>query len=177
MAASFLQILSWGFGWIYFLCWSCSFYPQAILNIRRKSTSGTTIDFPSINLLGFLAYFVSNAAFLFSTQIRYEYALRHHGLTPTVEINDLAFAGHAVILTAITLSQYLSTTIWGFDKRGRLEHGVRMSSWVKGIIVGGFLGVGIVALIVSVRHDEDLKKGWAWIDVVSISGNDVYDLC
>ncbi len=52
-----------------------------------------------------------------------------------------------------------------------------MSSWVKGIIVGGFLGVGIVALIVSVRHDEDLKKGWAWIDVVSISGNDVYDLC
>ena len=42
-----------------------------------------------------------------------------------------------------------------------------MSSWIKGIIVGGFIGVGITALIVSASHDEDPKNGWAWIDVVS----------
>jgi cystinosin len=173
MAASFLQILSWIFGWVYFLCWSSSFYPQAILNIRRKSTSGTTIDFPSINVLGFLAYFVSNAAFLFSSRIRREYALRNHGLTPTVQINDLAFAGHAAVMTSITLSQYLSPRIWGFEKRGRLEHGVRLSSWIRGIIVGSVFGVGIVALIVAAKHDEDPKTGWAWIDVVSRSAKNI----
>jgi uncharacterized protein with PQ loop repeat len=171
MAASFLQIVSWLFGWVYFFCWSFSFYPQAILNFRRKSTSGSTVDFPAINVTGFISYFTSNAAFLFSSQIRREYALRNHGLTPTVQINDLAFAGHAIVLTAITLTQYLFPAVWGFEKRGKGEHGVRMSSWVKGVIVGGFLGVGLTAFIVSVRHDEDTKTGWAWIDVVRIPAN------
>ena len=40
---------------------------------------------------------------------------------------------------------------------------------ILGIIVGGFVGVGLVALIVVARNDDDPKTGWAWIDVVSIS--------
>jgi cystinosin len=167
MAVSFLYLISKVFGWIYFFCWSFSFYPQALLNFRRKSTSGSTIDFPAINLMGFIAYFTSNAAFLFSPQIRREYALRNDGLTPTVQINDLAFAGHAIVLTAITLSQYLFPAPWGIDKRRKGEHGARMSSWIKGIILGGLLGVCVTAFIVSVKDDEDAKTGWAWIDVVS----------
>lgn len=47
-----LEILSALFGWIYFFCWSASFYPQPILNWRRKSTAGSVIDFPFINTLG-----------------------------------------------------------------------------------------------------------------------------
>jgi cystinosin len=168
MAASFLTIVSRLFGWIYFFCWSFSFYPQAILNFRRKSTSGTTIDFTAINVQGFIAYFTSNAAFLFSSEIRRQYALRNHGLTPTVQINDLAFAAHAIVLTTITWTQYMFPAAWGFDKRGKGEHGARMSSWIKGIIVGGLVGVGVTALIVSARNDEDPRNGWAWIDVVSI---------
>jgi cystinosin len=177
MAAPFLQILSKLIGWVYFFCWSFSFYPQVILNFRRKSTSGTTIDFPAINLLGFTAYFVSNAAFLYSPLIRREYALRHHGLTPTVQVNDLTFAGHAAIITSLLLTQYLFPTTWGVEKRRKVDHGSRMSNWVRGIIVGGFLGVGIVTFIVSVRHDEDAKKGWAWIDVVSGSASVVCISC
>src|SRR3954469_13663726 len=101
--AAFLSILSQLFGWVYVSCWSLSFYPQPLLNVRRKSTSGTTIDFPAINALGFIAYFVSNIAFLYSPQIRRESALRHHGLAPTVQFNGVAFAGHAIIISAITL--------------------------------------------------------------------------
>ncbi len=168
MAVSFLLALSWLFGWVYFFCWSFSFYPQAILNFRRKSTSGSTIDFPAINVMGFIAYFTSNAAFLFSSQIRREYALRNHGLTPTVQINDLAFAGHAIVLTTITLTQYLFPAQWGFANRGKGEHGARMSSWIKGVIVGSLFGVAVAAFIVSSSHNEDPAKGWAWIDVVSI---------
>lgn len=47
-----LPFLSAVFGWVYFVCWSASFYPQALLNWRRRSTSGTTVDFPFINCLG-----------------------------------------------------------------------------------------------------------------------------
>jgi hypothetical protein len=48
----FLEFLSAVFGVIYFTAWSVSFYPQVLLNFRRKSTSGTTVDFPLINCLG-----------------------------------------------------------------------------------------------------------------------------
>ena len=177
MAVSFLQVISWIFGWVYFLCWSFSFYPQGILNFRRKSTSGTTIDFPAINVFGFTAYFTSNLAFLYSPLIRREYALRNHGLTPTVQINDLAFAGHAVVITLILLSQYLSPRLWGFDKRAKGELGVKMSSWIKGIIVGSFLAVGIVALIVGTSHNTHPKTGWAWIDVVSVANPSCVIMC
>lgn len=51
-AMGFLVFLSGLFGWVYFLCWSASFYPQSILNWRRQSTSGTTVDFPFLNVLG-----------------------------------------------------------------------------------------------------------------------------
>jgi cystinosin len=168
MAASLLAIISKLFGWVYTICWSLSFYPQPILNFRRQSTSGTTIDFPAINVLGFLAYFVSNAAFLYSSQIRHEYALRHHGLTPTVQFNDLAFAGHAVIITAITLTQF-SPAIWGFDKKGKRGPGARVSKSVLGILLGSILGVAVVAVIVAAKHDEDPEVGWAAIDVVCLS--------
>jgi cystinosin len=165
MAASSLEILSELFGWIYTICWSASFYPQPILNFQRGSTSGTTIDFPAINVLGFVAYFISNAAFLYSPQIRHEYALRNKGLTPTVQVNDLAFAAHAIVLSTLTLSQFVPA-IWGFDKRGKRGAGTHVSRSILGILVGSPFGVGIVALIVALKHDPDPVTGWAWIDVV-----------
>lgn len=52
MTVSFLNFLSGLFGWVYFFAWSASFYPQPLLNWRRRSTTGTTVDFPLINVLG-----------------------------------------------------------------------------------------------------------------------------
>jgi cystinosin len=166
MAASFLEIISALFGWIYTLCWSLSFYPQPIVNFRRRSTSGTTIDFPAINILGFVAYLVSNVAFLFSPHIREEYALRNRGLTPTVQLNDVAFAAHAVVLSVLTLSQFFPA-IWGFDKKARLGSGTRVSTGVLAILVLSFVGVTTVAFVVSAKHD-DSSAGWGWIDVVCL---------
>jgi cystinosin len=168
MAASLLYHISGLFGWIYTLCWSLSFYPQPILNFRRQSTSGTAIDFPFVNVLGFLAYFVSNSAFLYSPRIREEYALRHHGLTPTVQTNDVAFALHACLMSSICLSQFVPG-LWGFDKRGKGGAGSRISKGILGIFCGSIIGVGVVAIIVGARHDENPATGWAWIDVVSPS--------
>jgi cystinosin len=169
-SSSFLHFISASFGWIYFFCWSLSFYPQPILNFRRSSTTGTTIDFPAINVLGFVAYFVYNTTFLYSSQIRKEYALRNHGLTSTVQFNDVAFAAHAVVTSIITLSQFWAS-LWGFEKRGRRDPGARISKAVLGIIIGSFVGVATVMFIVVVRHDQNAQTGWAWIDVVSDMSN------
>lgn len=167
MATSFFEAVSLLFGWVYTLSWSLSFYPQPILNYRRKSTSGTTIDFPAINILGFIAYLVSNTAFYYSPQIRSEYALRHHGLAPTVQFNDVVFAAHAVFITFFLLTQFVPS-IWGFEKRVK-GHGARISRSIMGVFVGSFVGVAIVSLIVVAKNDPDPRTGWAWIDVVSYS--------
>lgn len=52
MGEGALRVLSALAGWVYTAAWSLSFYPQPLLNYRRKSTAGTTIDFPFINALG-----------------------------------------------------------------------------------------------------------------------------
>lgn len=63
----FLPFLSGLFGWVYTVCWSLSFYPQPMLNFRRRSTSGTTVDFPLINCLGELYRTIQAFVHLFSS--------------------------------------------------------------------------------------------------------------
>ena len=113
-----------------------------------------------------MAYFTSNAAFLYSPLIREQYAIRNRGLTPTVQFNDLAFAAHAVVLSSLTLSQFFPA-VWGFDKKGKRGAVARISRSVLGVLVGSFVGVGIVTFIVYVKDEQSPATGWAWIDVVS----------
>ncbi|CAK7206950.1 hypothetical protein SEUCBS139899_009757 [Sporothrix eucalyptigena] len=108
-------------GWVYTICWSLSFYPQWMLNARRRSTAGTTVDFPFINCLGFISYLISTAALRYSSTVRAEYAARHHGLTPTVALNDVVFAAHALLLSFVCVSQYLVPQLWGWDKKDSRE--------------------------------------------------------
>lgn len=59
---SFGDVLSQLLGWSYFLCWTVSFYPQVhfrrgefnvrvILNFRRRSVVGLSVDFVMLNVL------------------------------------------------------------------------------------------------------------------------------
>ncbi|ROT40870.1 cystinosin [Sodiomyces alkalinus F11] len=156
-----LEFFSGLVGWIYFLCWSASFYPQAILNYRRKSTSGTTVDFPLINCLGFLAYLVSNATFYYSPVIREQYAARHHGLSPTVAFNDISFAAHGLLLSIVTTSQYWPS-LWGF----RPSPGNRPSRFILGIAFGCVVGVVAVSLVVAAAPPGNPQWSWCALDVV-----------
>lgn len=79
----------------------------------------------------------------------------------------MAFAAHALVTCLVTISQFVPG-LWGFDKKGRKGPGARVSTGILGIIVGSFLGVGVVAIIVGARHDPDPQTGWASIDVVRI---------
>lgn len=83
MAVSFLTFLSALFGWVYFLAWGASFYPQAMLNWSRRTTSGTTVDFPFINVLGESAQLFKspeanrNLAYLLAHPTLQSYNIRH----------------------------------------------------------------------------------------------------
>eukprot|EP00980_Cylindrotheca_fusiformis_P029210 scaffold22753_cov160-Cylindrotheca_fusiformis.AAC.2 len=100
------RIVSACVGWIYFLCWSVSFYPQVISNYKRKTTQGLSADFCGLNVLGFACYSIYNVAFYWSGTIRKLYKERHgDNAEITVQSNDVAFALHALILSTITFVQ------------------------------------------------------------------------
>lgn len=146
------------------LCWSLSFYPQPIHNYRRRSTTGLAIDFPTINCLGFVCYAIYAVSFLYSPLIREQYAARNPvSPEPSVRFNDLAFAVHAVILSAIVYSQFYPQ-IWGF-KVSRYQ---RVSKPVAGLFWGSLLAIAILVLIVWTKSPDGGRdpSSWAWIDVV-----------
>lgn len=171
MVFGFLNILSGLFGWVYTLCWSLSFYPQPILNHRRRSTSGTTIDFPLINCLGFLAYLVSNLAFYYSPVVREQYAARNGGHTPAVAFNDITFAAHALLLSLVTASQYFFPRAWGFAAAA----GNRPSRFILGTALGCVTGVAAVVVVVVAAGADgaapvDPAEDWCWLDAVYAVG-------
>ncbi|EXC31397.1 hypothetical protein L484_017679 [Morus notabilis] len=93
-------------GWIAFVAWSISFYPQVILNFRRKSVVGLNFDFVVLNLTKHSSYLIYNATLYFSSAVQKQYRDKYgSGEMIPVAANDVAFSTHAVILTAITLFQ------------------------------------------------------------------------
>ncbi|XP_020527699.1 cystinosin homolog isoform X2 [Amborella trichopoda] len=72
-----LEVVYQVLGWIAFVSWSISFYPQVFLNYRRKSS-------------------------FIQRQYRQKYG---SGEMIPVAANDVAFSIHAVILTAFTIVQ------------------------------------------------------------------------
>eukprot|EP01102_Stenamoeba_stenopodia_P005677 TRINITY_DN1641_c0_g1_i1.p1 TRINITY_DN1641_c0_g1~~TRINITY_DN1641_c0_g1_i1.p1 ORF type:complete len:293 (+),score=46.02 TRINITY_DN1641_c0_g1_i1:77-880(+) len=91
-------------GWIYFFAWSFSFYPQVYLNWKRKSVVGLSLDYQNYNLLGFFCYTVYNLTLYFSPLVQSQYVAKYGGGIP-VEVTDVTFAIHALVLTSITIFQ------------------------------------------------------------------------
>ncbi|KAK9938945.1 hypothetical protein M0R45_015656 [Rubus argutus] len=60
-------------GWLAFISWSISFYPQVILNFRRKSVIGLNFDFVLLNLTKHSSYLIYNATLYFSSAIQKQY--------------------------------------------------------------------------------------------------------
>ncbi|XP_060797624.1 cystinosin isoform X2 [Neoarius graeffei] len=92
-------------GWIYFLAWSISFYPQAYENWKRKSVVGLSFDFLTLNLTGFIAYGVFNIGLFWIPYIKEEFLKTYpNGVNP-VDSSDVFFSLHAVVLTLVYICQ------------------------------------------------------------------------
>lgn len=140
-------------GWMYITAWSVSFYPQLILNHRRKSVTGLSMDFLFLNVLGFACYITYAIAFLASKSIQSEYQRRHPGSAgPLVRLNDAVFAGHALVLSTMTLFQAYMLNY----ERARTQ---RLSQQAR-----AFLIAALIAIITLVTLAELYKI--QWIDVI-----------
>lgn len=64
-------------GWLYFFTWSLSFYPQFLLNWRKKSVVGLSLDYVSLNVMGFICYSIFNIAFFFDPGVQEQYRYMH----------------------------------------------------------------------------------------------------
>ncbi|KAI8368151.1 PQ loop repeat-domain-containing protein [Radiomyces spectabilis] len=128
------HIISSIIGWTYFAAWSVSFYPQAILNWKRKSVQGLSLDFLNYNVLGFLCYSIFNLSFYFSKEIQDEYKRRNHEQANLVRANDVMFAVHAFLISSFTL---LQTFIY------KKEQGQRVSTLARIIICMIFIGIAV----------------------------------
>ena len=100
-----IEPLSSSLGYTYFLSWSVSFYPQILLNYNRKMTSGLSVDFCLLNVVGFACYSFYNVAFFWNNNIQLLYKERSGGATNMVRGNDVAFALHAFALSSFTYGQ------------------------------------------------------------------------
>ncbi|KAK3808427.1 MAG: putative L-cystine transporter [Benniella sp.] len=135
----FGALLSHLFGWAYFFAWSASFYPQAILNWRRRSVQGLSMDYLYLNVLGFICYSIFNLSFFFSSAVQEEYRGRNNGQDNLVRANDVFFAVHAFIMSSFTLLQTF------FYKRDR---GQVLSIFARLFIILTALGAGVLFIAV-----------------------------
>ncbi|CAN8066231.1 unnamed protein product [Agarophyton chilense] len=100
-ALSFLHSL---FGWIYFFAWSASFWPQVLLNQRRKTTAGLSPDFVTINIVGFISYAIYTFSSFFDARVGESYN-KATGFPPQVEVNDVLFAVHGAVMCCALIVQ------------------------------------------------------------------------
>jgi hypothetical protein len=132
---------------------------------RRKSTSGVSIDFNFINLLGFTCYSIYTATFLYSPVVRSQYAARHPAAAePTVRFNDLAFAALGVIMCLVAYSMFWPGLLGLHTPRRQ-----RVSWTMRGMFSGCILAPLLVICIVMAQSPDGGNDplSWAWIDVVS----------
>lgn len=136
-----VDLLSQIIGWIYFLAWSVSFYPQAWENFTRKSVVGLNLDFLALNLTGFIAYSVFNICLFWVEPIKEQFLKNNpNGVNP-VTASDVFFSLHAVLLCSIYICQ---ATVY--------QRGGQTVSWpARGLLLVGWT-FALVSLFLAVAR-------------------------
>ncbi|KAJ7356161.1 hypothetical protein OS493_026544 [Desmophyllum pertusum] len=83
-----LMIINAVIGWLYFVAWSISFYPQVYLNWKRQSVIGLNFDFVAYNITGFIAYGLFNIGMFWIPEVQHQYFAKHPGGVNPVRAND-----------------------------------------------------------------------------------------
>ena len=122
------------------------------------------MDFPLLNILGFVCYTSYTTGLLFVEPIRQQYAARYpNAPIPTVRVNDFAFALHALVICIITYSQ-LWSGLWGFSD----VPGKRAASATYGIFWGSVISILVVTcLVFGSSQTSSSGREWLAIDIVS----------
>jgi cystinosin len=148
------QYVSAAIGYIYFLAWSVSFYPQVVSNFKRQSTVGLSSDFAVLNVLGFACYAAYNASFFWSSTIQDMYHQKYgQDAEITVQSNDVAFALHALILSSVTALQIVFY--------GGGMNALRLSKPISLVIASILTICAVYPVLLWLTHDS---KKFNWLD-------------
>lgn len=153
-------------GYIYFLSWSTSFYPQVFLNYNRKETSGLSVDFTLLNVVGFACLSAYNVCFYWSKYIQKEYSDLHDGKPNLVQSNDVAFALHAFFLSCISLSQIVYYDVY-IHKRKRVPSKATILFLTIAIIYLSYLAIAI-SFVDPTSLQESKSHYYTWINFLYI---------
>lgn len=94
------------FGWIYFVAWSATFWPQVLLINKRRTTAGLSTDFVSINIVGFISYAIFTIAAYTTPAVSKSYEAAT-GYPAQVEFADVLFAAHGAVMCVVLVLQIL----------------------------------------------------------------------
>ncbi|XP_057331629.1 cystinosin homolog [Microplitis mediator] len=126
-------------GWVYFVAWSISFYPQIYTNYQRKSVVGLSFDFLSFNFVGFFMYALFNIGLYWIPVIESEYYHRYPKSLNPVQMNDVFFSIHAFCATSLTIGQCFiyETGVQRVSNTTRIIHGL----FAIFIVISTILGI------------------------------------
>ncbi|KAI3866611.1 hypothetical protein MKX03_023823 [Papaver bracteatum] len=143
-----LEIVYYVLGWIGFFSWTFGFYPQIILNYRRKSVVGLNFDYLVLNLTKQSSYLIYNASLFFSPAVQKQYHEKYgFGEMIPVAASDVAFSTHSILLTSFALCQVLVYER-GSQKVSRPTIGITAAVWVT----------VLVCLFIAWPH-----QSWLWL--------------
>ncbi|XP_078054181.1 cystinosin [Mustelus asterias] len=131
--SSALRIICQVIGWIYFVAWSISFYPQVIENWKRKSVVGLNFDFLALNLTGHIAYGMFNIGLFWIPYIENEFLKDNPDGVNPVQGSDVFFSLHAVLLTIVTICQCCLYER-GEQKVSKVATGLLVAAWLFALI-------------------------------------------
>ena len=137
-------------GWIYFVAWSVSYYPQIYENWHRKSVVGYCFDLLGLESIDMTLYSVYNIGLYAFPFIQEEYKKKHHTDVIPVEVNDVIFGFHSVICCAILIVQCIR-----YEKGGQ-----RVSIPCRFLM--GAIGLFVVSSMISAA-----AGALEWVDLLS----------
>mmetsp|Transcript_14913 Transcript_14913/g.33836 ORF Transcript_14913/g.33836 Transcript_14913/m.33836 type:complete len:492 (+) Transcript_14913:186-1661(+) len=137
-------------GYTYFVLWSVCFYPQVLLNARRRSTRGLSNDFAVLNFMGWSFYSAYLASMFLDPSIRQLYTQRFQNESSTVQSNDVAFSIHAMTLSFVYLLQIL------YYNSGSLK--LKIQTWFL------VLGMGLPTIVMPILIWTGIWAYERWLD-------------
>ena len=137
-------------GWIYFVAWSVSYYPQIYENWKRKSVIGYCFDLLALESIDMTLYSVYNIGLFAFPSIQEEYKKKHHTDVIPVEVNDVIFGFHSVGCCALLIFQCIR-----YEKGGQ-----RIS--IPCIFLMGAIVLFVICTMVSAA-----ANALEWVDLLS----------
>ncbi|KAJ3599840.1 hypothetical protein NHX12_033794 [Muraenolepis orangiensis] len=140
VSSNTLTIINEVIGWIYFVAWSISFYPQVWENWRGKSVVGLNFDFLFLNITGFICYSIFNVGLFWVPYIKEEFLkVNPNGVYP-VEASDVFFSLHALLICLVYVGQ---AAIYerGGQTVSRISWAITIICWMF-ILIGLFVALG-----------------------------------